>query len=306
MGNVDLWAKAGYSVTIVLQNNLYIGGTQYRKRIFFVAHKYPLVFPPFTQARTLGQLLKHVPKEPAKALDKKRALLWKKCDVPSNSLCGSLYNTMNKLENYKGPRVSFFEKRMKWDKTPPVLLGYNSMLHPTEPRYLSRAEWLILNGAPLTWKSSCQAMGAFASELARAVHIGPGKWIATAVKLGLSKSPISMATFGLVNFLDPEHPFTSGLMETARIADAPKLPKIPGEHHPRVPRQPQVPIHLKVNQVIRATENTSKDFIRRLLKDSRLSAPEIVAQVHANFKNRKTTVADVAYHKGHMKKEGLL
>ena len=57
------WLAYGYHVTVLLQNNMHLGVSQNRVRMFLIAHRHPLVWQPFTEPRTLGELLKTVPKD---------------------------------------------------------------------------------------------------------------------------------------------------------------------------------------------------------------------------------------------------
>lgn len=200
------WNEQGYNCTIWLQNNCWLGVPQSRERMFLIAHKHPLVWPPFTDATTVKQALKRASKKPHPTAPRPGPIreldveLWKR----SETLKGRLRDaytlmTRDELAQFRGGAPLAVTKRLDPDRPAPVMLASFTRLHPTEPRMLTYNEWLALVGLPETWQTSQRGFDAATRELARAVMPGVGKFLATAVRDGLELPPLRHVETRLVD-----------------------------------------------------------------------------------------------------------
>lgn len=197
------WAELGYSVSALLQNNCYIGGVQWRKRFFFIAHKHPLVWPNFVNPKTVTELLEpiHVDSGEKRWLKPFMAKLWGE----SIKTKGSLIRVVNDGLVTRGPgdkMPSFLSRRMMPDEIPPIFMGDGARYHPTEPRYFALQEMYALCGMPDWWQPAGR-IAATSHELARAVMPGVGEWVGKAVMEGLKKPPLKMQEFTVYDFINP-------------------------------------------------------------------------------------------------------
>lgn len=201
------FANAGYSVTVLLQNNMYLGAPQDRPRMFMIAHKHPLVWPALTTPMTVKEVLKtvKVPKAEKRPLcDEYNHHLWEKAATLKGSMRRA--HDLTETDMRTGRFPCFLDRRLMPDKVAPVLLGGSaSRLHPTEPRYLDRREYFALCGMDDTWQWSNQSIDTLARELSRSVMPPVGRWVADAVKSGLAQRPLKTPQYRVVDMRDPEH-----------------------------------------------------------------------------------------------------
>jgi site-specific DNA-cytosine methylase len=179
------WMEAGYHVSILLQNNLYLGAPQNRKRMFFIAHRSPLLFPPFTKPRTVDEVLAEVEILESEKIYAKRIFdeaVWEK-SLDHNGKFLASYHALP--EDYQtGTKPGFLSQRLRGDEPCPVLFPINAW-HPHEPRKLVYGEVLALCGLPQTWQLETYTESAVSGLLSRCVLAPVGKWMAEAVKAGL-------------------------------------------------------------------------------------------------------------------------
>lgn len=209
------WSQVGYSVTVLVDNNMYLSHTspQNRKRIFFVAHKYPLYFGDFVLPRTTKEVLSDIPKVPAA---QKRWLkpfmrqLWELSPRVSGSLSRVVRDGL--IDKPHGEHVpSFLCRRGKMEEPPNLYLSDSVRLHPTEPRYYDRSEVLALCGMPQDWKAAT-GWSLESMEMARCVLPGAGEYIASAVYQGLFDRPLKTPEYTILNWLDAYHPSNEPLL----------------------------------------------------------------------------------------------
>lgn len=199
--------EAGYSITVLLQNNLYLGAAQSRKRMLFIAHKHPLVWPTIvTKHPTIGDVLKKV--KPLKGEEKVTAkngdaLLWERCAKYRYSFSDAYRSLSDKAKkSYKGGKPNWLAKRLRFDEICPVFFP-GSVWHPEEPRRFTYREQLALCGLPMTWKCETDKFGPVGSLLVRTVLAPVGTWIAIAIRDGLAQPSLKKPTYNLVKLLKP-------------------------------------------------------------------------------------------------------
>jgi site-specific DNA-cytosine methylase len=212
------WANAGYSVTLLLQNNQYLGVPQVRPRMFLIAHQHPLVWPALTEPITVAQAFKGLKvKEGEKQyLDPQLKMLWEAAGKGRDlfhAFHGLHEDEQAKFRAETGRGApSFLVKKLVLDRPSKVILGGLKTLHPTEPRYLTYGEYLRLCGAPLDWQSSSASLSTTTAELSRAVMAPVGRWLGLAVADGLAKPKLRKPAFQLVDMSKgPEHVTTEDL-----------------------------------------------------------------------------------------------
>jgi len=199
----------GYAVTVLLQNNMYLGAPQNRKRMLFIAHKHPLVFPKFTKPKGRGEYLRGVdpgPIDPKLRLPKGHVWLWEQPGASSRTIFFGASASKQKWIEKHGGRVGFLVKRPDPLKPPPVVLA--TLMHPEEPRYMTFEEGKALNGLPRTWKKPERMKSDWVANtmLSRAVLSGVGCWIGKAIKAGLEQPALSkkQRTFIMRDVRNPE------------------------------------------------------------------------------------------------------
>jgi len=198
----------GYHVTILLQNNMYLGAPQNRKRFIFFAHKHPLLFPKYTEPMTLRDAIGKV-KSPKDQLEEAElgeweSRIWGLADRTRGSLRGAYLNQLPgrfKKKRGRGQTIpSFMATRLEWDKTPGIITYHRC--HPDESRHLTMNEKLALHGLPLTWKYT--SANVTATEITRAVLTPVGRWLAQGVKRGLKKPALKGAPqYTLLDYRKP-------------------------------------------------------------------------------------------------------
>jgi len=200
------WANANYSVTVLLQNNMYLGVPQVRPRIFMIAHQHPLVWPALTEPVTVGEALKGIK---VKESEKQWLSEWDKKLWEAAGTGRDLFHAFHGMheEDQLAYRAatgrgapSFLVKKLRMDRPSKVILGGLKTLHPVEPRYLTYQEYLRLCGAPADWQSSSSSLSIITAELSRAVMAPVGNWLGRAVADGLAKPKLRKPMYQLVDF----------------------------------------------------------------------------------------------------------
>lgn len=318
--------EAGYHVTVLLQNNMYLGAPQNRKRMMLIGHRFPLDWPKLVEPMTMDEwldlaaelkyekLAQDLPETKTTAWERR---LWRSARQFNGSLRTAAYamqQNKKSLEIGAGtgrPIPSFMMRRMPGDEPPNLVTGHR--WHPHEPRRLTYAELLILCGMPPTWKTACRTRGGdngdAAGELLRAVLPPVGKWVATAVKRGLKKPRLnSRKPIARVydcrkpdGILEDEFDFdTYGPLELPEPTDREEKRRTrkAREAKQTKSRTPHVPGTRGAN----GEWKTSKDFIiHRCREDKYLNgerppkewAEAVAAEVRGIFPGRTTKASDV-------------
>lgn len=211
---MEKFANAGYSVTVLLQNNMYLGAPQDRPRMFAIAHKRPLVWPELTTPQTVGEVLDSikVPKKDWDHLcDDYNVYLWGQAAALKGSMRRA--HDLSEVSIRNGRFPCFLDRRLIANKVAPVVLGGRaSRLHHREPRYLDRTEYLALCGmSDVNWQCHNDRKETLVRELSRSVMPPVGKWIATAVRSGLAQRPLKTPAYRCVDMRDPENIVTEEL-----------------------------------------------------------------------------------------------
>ena len=190
----DLAMKAhdlGYDVTYLLIDAKYLNTPQSRKRFFFLAHRMPMTWqiPSFLGVQTCGEVLARTKPDPKlnwrAGRKEKFAYLIKKTKQGS-----TLQDTFNRevpldKREYgeRGQtlgRPGFLYRRLDESKPSPTAIG-DSMIHPTENRFLVSNEIAALCGFPKKWKWTAVPPRQVADLIARGVCPPVGEWLARQV-----------------------------------------------------------------------------------------------------------------------------
>lgn len=216
----EKWANAGYSVSIILEDAAYLGVPQHRPRMLLVAHQHPLELPAIQAPVTVGQAFKglRVKEAEKQYLNKEWAELWEVAGKGKDlfyafRLLSEEDQARHRAarENGKGASPSFLIKKLVADRPSKVILGGLNSLHPTEPRYLTLAEYYRLCGVPPEWQPTSQSLPTTTAELSRSVMPPVGKWLAEGVRDGLAKPKLKKPVFRLLDLRDPENPYEEAL-----------------------------------------------------------------------------------------------
>lgn len=180
------WRKHGYHVCVLLQNNLYLGAPQNRKRLMLIAHKHPLVWPRLTlEHRTLRELLEEatvtIADVRAARINKRYVKLWR----AAPRYRGKFREASLALEPERSGHPSFNVLRLDPDKPPGVVLVEHH--HPFEARMFAWPEQLVLHGLPPTWRSPWASTFTNGQVLQRSVLPDVGFYLGRAVKNGLRR-----------------------------------------------------------------------------------------------------------------------
>lgn len=186
------WLDAGYHVTVIKQNNMYLGVPQNRPRILVTTHRYPLIYPALTVPMTVGQALKGLRPTKAQLVGTEHTakgweMLWERSGGDGGNFnMRRVFQTLTR-EELKGVSrsPSFMVRRLRLDAPSQVNLDREKLWHPTQPRMLTWTESLALCGLDPDWKSTYTS-GAAWPELSRAVMPPVGQWLATAVADGIA------------------------------------------------------------------------------------------------------------------------
>lgn len=296
----EAWLAQGYHVTILLQNNMHLGVSQNRPRVFVIAHLYPLVWPKFIKPMTTRELLKSIPKGLGKSPVKEPPLpdslkqLWSDCTSVGNVLRRALLVKTEKEQARLKPRPAMTVNRMKIDEVPGTFIGASKRLHPNQPRNVNWFECLALAGLPMTWKTSQRSLEPASLELSRAVMPAVGEWLANAVKAGLKKPALDRRrpVCRLVDLRDPENVVEEVLMTFAAPARPPKVewnPPVPEAKpdrsgKPRAPREPR-------------TGRPGSGARMRELIEAGKDTKEILAIIHKEFPESTAGPSDVSWNR---------
>lgn len=298
------WLDAGYNVTIIKQNNMYLGVPQNRPRVLITSHKHPLVFPLLQPIISVREALRHVK---VTAAEKREAALksagWQELWEAAGDLKGGnlrrIFDTYDDRRQAKvQSRPSFMAARINGDRPCPVMLAREKRLHYKEPRLLTWQEGLALCGLPPTWQTSGGLNAGF-YELSRAVMPAVGRWLATAIKDGLSQRPLRDVAYKLYECdAGPEYIQTVPLENNAaRVKLKPWKPEAAPLKVVRAASMPRTS-----NGVPRKTGSGLR--IRELLQAGK-DADTILAIIHKEFPGSKATKSDVSWNRGKLRAEGV-
>lgn len=218
------FADEGYSITILLQNNMYLGSVQNRKRMMFIAHRYPIIWGKFTQPQTLYECLDGVVNTPQDLEDAKacdwEVKLWRKAEsMGIQSMRDAYYALPEKERDHWTP--SYMTARLEGNRPTPLITCHR--FHPDEPRFFTWPEKLRLAGLPANWKNgvpirkgrmkSPARNRAIASdgELQRAVLPPVGKWVAASIKRGFTQPMIEEPVYLVFDVRRPTSPVTKDI-----------------------------------------------------------------------------------------------
>lgn len=194
---------AGYSVTIIKENNKYLGVPQDRPRVLITAHKHPLVFPPLLEPITVRQALKGLKATKAELEDAQFTAagwdeVWRQAEGH-----GKMRRAWMGMADADRKRVTrkpgFFSRRTLPDQPSPVNLDRTNQLHPLEPRMFTWREQLRLCGLPEGFQGAGGGNGADFIQLSRAVMPPVGKWLGEAVREGLSRPRLRSPEYRVVH-----------------------------------------------------------------------------------------------------------
>lgn len=338
-------AKRGYSATYLLIDAAYLGTPQHRKRFFLVLHniEIPWAVPDFNSIIPAGKVLKKIRPDPAlmsKPTPSELQML--KTAKPGERLAKVFNRTVKKPKiGSRGQmlgRPSFLKVRLDPSAPSSTVIG-NSIFHPTEPRLLAANEVAALCGYPSTWK--WPKSDAF-NLIARGVMPPVGEWLARHVARGVRLGrPIRSPARWLVDFREAP----GSIREVSALPEGVSLDWRPrelgeGQKHPvSLTRKAQAgpagrrasgrsrPLdelaeatrrgipdknsQLLIRSALAALKKGKRPegsgmLIRARLIEGRLTDHEIVAEVLRCYKGRRTTIADVSYHKGKLRRAGML
>lgn len=336
----DQAAKRGYSATYLLIDAAYLGTPQHRKRFFLVLHKVELNFdiPDFNKVQSAGSALKGVKPN--------RELLWNINSPLENKVLKHtkpgqrLQDAFDRL--YPRPKIgsrgqklgrpSFLKRRLDPKKPSGVVIG-NVLFHPTANRALAVNECAALCGYPQSW---AWPRSDGYNLIARGVMPPVGEWLARYVAKAIRKGKkITKPKRFIVDFRNPPglvkevgklpdqidldwKPQTLG-RRPARNAQARSSSRLA----PRMPREleslaeatrrgiPDKNGRVKIQQALASLKKgkrpeSSGMLIRARLLEGKKPDVEIVNEVLKHYEGRKTTIADVSYHRGKMRRAGMI
>lgn len=295
---------AGFHVTVLLQNNKFLGTPQHRPRVFLIGHKHPLVWPKMTEPQTVlealkgAKRLKENPGPKPLVITPKLAKLWKLRGEEGGSLHG-----IDEVHMVPGAKVSFLFTRLRANQPASVMIKYEARLHPKEPRYLHWHEWLALTGLPPTWKSAEPQMGPACAELARAVMPAVGKWMGKAVADGLKLPKLrGQPTARVVDMRNgPDAVIETPLFTfegfTRKLTVPPPIP-------PYVPKEARAPRASSGPRAPGSTRRGSGERTRELILEGKLDTAGILAVIHKEFPGSKAGPSDVSWNRAKLRKLG--
>jgi site-specific DNA-cytosine methylase len=194
------WIRRGYSVTYLFTDLAHHGAAQYRKRFFFIAHKYELEFrwPEdmhiITCAEVIGRKglkLSYVCEVPKKWLD------WLPRAKPGEALSqvwmriypkrAARIETRENGRTYVPGRPHLLAHRIRPDRPIGTVTSVTAHIHYKEQRFLGHEELLLLGGWPIDWKFS-GSKGMWQSEIAKAVQPPAAEYVAANVARSLRRN----------------------------------------------------------------------------------------------------------------------
>lgn len=342
----DMAEKRGYSASYVLIDAMYLNTPQTRKRFFLVLHKIDIDWekakPSFGKTITAGQALRRV--KPMKGHSTEIPKGTCELRVIKKTKPGMrLQDAYDKMfpkpklgdRGQKLGRPSFLKRRLHPNRVSGVVIG-ETLFHPTEHRYLAVNEAAALCGFPQSWKWPKKR--ASYDLLARGVMPPVGEWLAKQVAAAVRKGKrLRKPTRQLVDFRLPP-----GLIRQVGDLPAgvdldwkPGSLKLPSEGRKQGQARPSgrgsgrsaLPLTSLAEATRRGipdkngrvliqaaltglkkgkTPGTSGMLIRARIVEGKKADFEIVQEVLKKFKGRKTTVADVSYHKGKLRRAGMI
>lgn len=205
------WIAEGYAVTVILQNNMHLGAPQDRKRMFFVAHRYPLVFAPLVeQPRSLREVLSSARKPTKNEMEEAMYSAWDQRlwrDAPRFG--GSLNRAARAIQpppKNRGAIPSVLRVRQSDDTKPPhVFIVAYHYPHLTEPRMLNWPEVLALVGFNKNEKfvRVVDDINNASREMTRAVLPRAGEWIARTIAGGFTQRLLDKREFKVIDIRKP-------------------------------------------------------------------------------------------------------
>lgn len=302
----EAWLDAGYSVTVLKQNNMYLGVPQNRPRVLVTAHKRPLVLPPLREPITVAQALKGIrPTKEEIAGAQFTAGGWKECWEQSaghgkmrRAWLGMSDSDRKKITR----RPGFFSRRVLPDQPAPVNLDRTNQLHPFEPRMFTWKEQLALCGLPLDFQGSGGGNGADFIQLSRAVMPPVGEWLALAVRDGLDRRAPRYPTYRVIHLdngpdkireeelmpdgdprFGPLRSWRSATPEPVRVVRGPRPAAGPSAAHGQG-------IGAFMRERILAGDDTET----------------VLRKTRETFPSTKATASDVSWNRGRLRREGAL
>jgi len=235
-------------------------------------------------------------------------------------------------------RPSFLKRRLHPDRPSGVVIG-ETLFHPKEHRYLAANEAAALCGFPQSWEwPKADAYNLMARGVMPPVAEWLARNVARAVRAG---KRVRKPARSLVDFRQPPGLIqdVSDLPSGVNLDWKPGQVSTGGRAGRRAARRAvaasgKSPVHrgsLPLEALAEATRKgipdrkgreliaqavkglgtgripaTSGLLIRARLVQGKLADSEIVAEVLLRFEGRKTTVADVSYHRGKLRRAGML
>lgn len=310
-------AEHGYATTVLLHDAQFLGVPQVRKRVFYVFHKvaFTPVPPTFDKLMTIAQVFKGL-KIPAASkkrfaeavIPPERHHRWLRETPPG----GRLAKRFNQLvtdpvitaEGRVKGRPSFLFTRLPWDRPCGVLMGGNTMFHPTENRSLYPEELHAVGTFPADWKWPERfRLANIAIQLSQGVMPKVGEWIAASVVQSIERGKRLNRPFLAVQDLRLA-PGSYTILEEDLLRLPREVYTPPPMPEPKLaaPRRPRVESSGPGETIARGGSGV---FIRGLLAEGKHSAAEIVELVHAKFPGSKATTADVSWNKRKLQLDGL-
>jgi len=316
--------EAGYSVTYLLHNAMYCGTPQNRPRFLFVAHRVELSELNYRAhvLRTIDEALSEIvePGEPLehniRRLRKQGVIKNWKPGLNARSAWELTFPPDVRRLNARGQvigRPAFTIKRARSGQPAPVVM--HELVHPTEDRGLSLKELAVLCGYPqdYVWINAKDA-----GQIGRGVCTQVGGWLACQLITALATPRVVVEPRLVVADLStlkhhtrlqswPEPVFEQRVSreEPARVVHAAISPMQPCLLLPTptpTPTPAPAPAPTPCDALPRPLpDEGSGKFIRRLLQLDGYSDTDLVALVHANYANRKTTTKDVAWNRARLR-----
>ena len=203
---VDLWMKAGYAVTFFLSDAILQGAPCARRRFHFIAHrsklqlgKPPKIIKAMTVENAIGDLRKingQVSLHNERPLDKS-ILELVKVTKPGETLRECYHRIKG---GYKGQRVGFFVKRLKWDRPAFTMVRFD-YIHPIDDRWITFREAMRLCTYPDTF------MAASAVEAVDAVLPVVGEFLAKVARKTIVENKPCPVEFNFIDWRPLGKPF---------------------------------------------------------------------------------------------------
>lgn len=315
--------EQGYAISILLLNGNACGLPQHRKRMFFVAHNVAIDWQPPNEPgprtveeawRATGLFDSYTP-----SADELVKCKFAREIIDGTHPGGELRSTWERLHGYSSKqtgtaasapkhapgRPAFVYKRLRLDRPANTATGGARHFHPIEPRLVSITEAKVLCGYPLDYQFTHKPNTELAfAQMAKAVLPPVAYWLGKQIHAGLKASQVVTPSYTCYDWLSARQSVIS-ITEGEAYVKATILKSALPKATPTIPAatpallQDTIPLE-EVDQ------NQSGRYIKRLLTTTQLTDQEIVAQVHANFTGRKTTVSDVRWNKDKLRRSGNL